>query len=170
MMPSVRRAGMTLLLAAGLLGAGVASAALLLVSEVKDEGGFFKPEAISKANKLIRDIKNQHKKDLVIETYKGVSEKRKDDLEKLGKARFFEEWARNRARALEVNGIYILICKEPPHLQVEIGNETQKKAFTLRDRDRLIELLVGRLKEKEYDEGLLETVEFVNKTLGNNLR
>lgn len=168
MMVPLRPHRLALVGTAWLLVAGLAGAAVLLVSEVKDEGDFFKPEAIARANQGIREIKNKYKKDLVIETYKGIADKRKDDLEKLGKKRFFEEWARNRARALEVDGIYILICKEPPQLQVEVGNETEKKAFPTRDRDRLLELLLGRFKKKEFDEGLSEAVEFVNKTLGNN--
>src|ERR1700733_4375124 len=110
------RAARCIGMAGVLLMAGWAAAALL-VSEVKDDGGFFKPETIKKANKGIKDIKDQHKTDLVIETSKGFPPERKDDFEKLGKERFFEEWGRERAKALEVQGLYVLICKEPRHLQ-----------------------------------------------------
>jgi uncharacterized membrane protein YgcG len=144
--------------------------AALLVSEVKDDGGFFKPEIIRKANKGIKAIKNQHKKDLVIETYRSIPAERKDDFEKLGKNRFFEEWARERGRALEANGVLILISREPSHLQVEVDSETRKKAFTLANRDRLVQLMLERFRKKEFDEGLLDAVEFVNTTLGSNLR
>jgi hypothetical protein len=158
-----------LLVLGGLFVAGGADAALL-VSEVKDDGGFFKAEAIAKANKGIKEIKNLYKKDLVIESYKGIPADRKDLFEKVGKTRFFDEWARDRARHLEVQGIYILISREPAHLQVEVGNETQKKAFTLRDRERLVALLVENFKQRKFDEGLLEAVEMVRKTLDTNLK
>lgn len=153
-----------LLFPAGLIGAA------MLVSEIRDEAGFFKPETIEQANKLIKEIKDRHKKDLVIETYKAVPDKRKDEYAKLGKDRFFEEWARERARALEADGIYLLICKEPAHLQAEVDMQTRKKTFTLQDREKIVRGLLERLRKKEFDDGLLEAVKFVDQTMGRNLR
>src|SRR5262249_48668481 len=119
---------------AGLVAvAGVAVAAL--VSEVKDDGGFFTAEAIKKANREIKAIKEQLKHDLVIETFKEVQADKKADFEKIAKdtkekARFFDEWAHQRFRELDVNGIYIMICKNPTFLEVRVGNDARKKAFT----------------------------------------
>ena len=56
---------------------------------------------------------------------------------------FFSQWARQRARELGINGIYMLICKSPAHVQVEIGNDTRKKAFTEEDRARLVKILLS---------------------------
>src|SRR5437867_125773 len=55
---------------AWLVAAGAASAAL--TAEVRDDGGFFKPETIRKANQEIKDLKHRTKKDLLVETYKTV--------------------------------------------------------------------------------------------------
>jgi hypothetical protein len=142
-----------------------------LVSEVKDDAGFFKPETIQKANREIKEIKDRYKHDVVIETFKAPPADRAEEVKKMDRSarnRFFEEWARERFKGQEVNGIYILICREPPHLQVEVGNQTQKKAFTLRDRDRLVQLLMEHFRKKEYDQGLLEGVDFVRKTMAEN--
>src|SRR5438045_1397751 len=86
---------------AGLLAfCGIAYAAL--VSEVKDDAGFFSADAIKKANAEIKAIKEQLKKDLVIETYKELPADKKQAYEKVAKdskerAHFFEEWGRERA-------------------------------------------------------------------------
>jgi uncharacterized membrane protein YgcG len=67
-----------------------------------------------------------------------------------------------------VIGIYVLITKEPGHIQVEVGHETQKAAFTSKDRDRLRDILIDGFQKKEYDRGLLDAVQFVEKTLDEN--
>src|SRR5262249_10582585 len=74
-------------------------------------------------------------------------------------------------RAFEnaVNGAYVLVCKSPAHLQVEVGKETQKKAFTPRNRNDLVKILIDKFKVKKYDEGLEEAVDFYATTLKQNL-
>src|SRR5216110_1380382 len=79
--------------------AGPASA--VLVSEVKDDAGFFKPETIKKANGEIKEIKERYKHDLVVETYKTVPADRLDEVKKMDKEsrnRFFEGWEVERAK------------------------------------------------------------------------
>src|SRR6516162_1156659 len=87
-----------LVLAGWLAAAGLAHA---LVSEVKDEAAFFSADAVKKANREIKNIKDHFKKDLVIETVKGIPGDLKDKFNEDGKAKFFEQWARDRAKALE---------------------------------------------------------------------
>src|SRR3954464_16041904 len=99
-----------------LVGVGPVSAAL--TAEVRDDAGFFKPETVKKANQEIKDLKHKTKKDLLVETFKTVPADKVEQVKNMdGPARnkFFLEWARSRARATEVNGVYILFCQEPPH-------------------------------------------------------
>jgi uncharacterized membrane protein YgcG len=150
----------------------VASPAWAVVPEIQDGGGFFKPETIAKANDLLAEIGKKHDKDLLVETYATVPADKVaavKAMEKDARSQFFQEWANSRARRRRVNGVYILICKEPGHIQVEVGRETQKGAFTTKDRTRLQEILIGAFEKKEYDRGLIEAVEFVQKTLDENM-
>jgi uncharacterized protein len=168
----IKRWILSALVLVGLLSAtGVALAAL--VSEVKDEAGFFSADAIKKANREIKNIKDSFKKDLVIETMKGIPADKKGEYEKAEKvdrAKFFDQWAHDRAKALEVNGVYVVIIKDPPHLEVEVGNETRKKAFTIENRHKLRDLLVEKFKSKKYDEGLTDAVAYVHDTMKANLK
>src|SRR5262249_23621441 len=84
-------------------------------------------------------------------------------------AQFFIDWALDRARAEKVNGIYTLIVKKPGRLQVIVGQETRKKAFTLDDRDKLVSLMLADFKNNQFDEGLLGGLDFIQKAMQKNL-
>jgi uncharacterized membrane protein YgcG len=141
--------------------------ALALTPEVRDEGHFFKFDTVAKADEIIKDIQKTKKKDLLIETFPHVpagKEKEATSTDHKEKDRFFSEWALQRAREAKVNGIYVLICKDPAYIKVAVGNQT-RQVFTDDNRDHLGKILVDRFKKKEYDEGLLEGVRYVQTTL-----
>src|SRR5579875_2331013 len=160
-----------LLIPALLIGwLGLSTGAFAAVAPViKDDGKFFSAEAVEKANAQIKKIAQDYDKDLLIETFPTIPADLKKDYQPEKKREFFEKWARDRAHDNAVNGVYVLICKTPPHLQVEVGNETQKKAFTVRNRNELAKMLLDKFKAKKYDEGLLEAVDYYGKTLRQNL-
>ena len=113
-----------------LLAGGQAIAA---VPEVRDDGHFFKPETLKKANDIIREIHDEFKQDLVIETFQtppGGEEKAKQLKATTGEARerFFKDWLRQRAEAERVGGVYVLICRSPGHVEVGTGPNTEAKA------------------------------------------
>jgi uncharacterized membrane protein YgcG len=154
------------------LALAFASPAFAVVPEVQDRAGLFKPETIAKADDVLAEIGKKHNKDLLIETYPTVPPDKVEAvkaMDKSGRAKFFQEWANSRARRRRVNGIYVLITKEPGHIQVEVGHETEKAAFTTKDADRLRDILIDAFQKKEYDRGLLEAVQFVEKTLDDNM-
>jgi uncharacterized membrane protein YgcG len=169
MMCATRRALIATVLVAGLAARAPLAA---LAAEVKDDGGFFTADAVRKANDEIQEIKRQHKKDLVIETFKAVPAaklKQFEDTPKSGQDKFFAEWAQERYRTAGVDGVYLLICRNPSKLRVAIGEPILKKAFTATDRDKLVELVIARLKDKENDKALLDAVAFVHGRLNANL-
>ena len=153
------------------LALAIVSPAVAVVPEVEDRAGFFKPETIAKVNDMLAEIGKKHNCDLLIETYPTVPADKVaavKAMDKDARARFFQEWANSRAQRRRVIGIYVLITKEPGHIQVEVGHETQKAAFTVKDRDRLRDILIDGFQKKEYDRGLLDGVQFVEKALDEN--
>jgi len=146
----------------------VASVAHAEVDGIRDNGAFFSARAKTEALSGIDDIGKRFRKDLVYETYSAIPQDLKQGVDLADKAamgRFYEEWALKQAKQQRVNGIYILLVKEPPHLQILVGNDTQKRAFSLKDRDELRSLMLPKLHNKQYDEALLESVRFVSATL-----
>jgi uncharacterized membrane protein YgcG len=156
-----------LILAVG-MGA-LASLAVAVAPVVRDDAHFFSDDARKQADRKLRDIYRDYGKDLLIETFAEIPADREEAFKREGKEGFFGTWARDRAKEEVVNGVYVLICKKPPHLQIEVGTHTRQKAFTLGNRDKLLHLLLDHFREKKYDEALTEGVKFFADTLRENL-
>lgn len=138
---------------------------------VRDTAAFFSEASKAEAGRSIAEIGRRFKKDLVIETYPEIPEAVRQGVNLADKPavnRMFEEWTVKQAKQLRVNGVYILLSKEPAHLQVVVGNETQHNAFTLKDRDALASLMLARLRTKQNDQALLEGVNFVFNTMAGH--
>ncbi len=148
------------------------SAARAGVGAIRDNAAFFSEPAKTEAARNISEIEKRYKKDLVIETFKEIPAEIKQGVDLTDKAamsRMFEQWSVKQARQQKVNGVYILLSKEPAHLQIVVGNETQSKAFTLMDRDNLAAAMLGKLRKKQNDEALLEGVNFVSTTMAGHV-
>ena len=157
---------LTLSFALGLLFS--TSMACARTGGVRDNADFFSESAKKEATRKISEMEQQHKKDLVIETFAAIPEeiKRGVDLaDKPALNKMFEQWTVKEAKQQKVNGIYVLLSKEPAHLQIVVGYDTQNKAFTFKDRDNLANLMLSKLRAKQNDEALSECVKFVSTTM-----
>jgi serine/threonine protein kinase len=136
---------------------------------IKDNGNFFSADAVTMTNKKIKEITQTYKKKLVIETFPEIPADRKQGFQPDKKQQFFEKWARDLAQDNVVDGVYVLICKAPPYLQIEVDNETLKKTFTNPNRVEMSTILLDKFRKEKYDAGLQEAVDFYGKTLRQNL-
>lgn len=143
-------------------------------AEVRDGAGFFSAETVNKANAVIQEIKERFGKDLLIETVKTVPEGKEQEARNTDpnvRRRFFSEWARERARQARVNGVYVLICRQPGHLEVAVGNKTKQSGeFSAQAQSRLNQLLVDHFRRKDYNGGLIAAVDYVKDTFGETIR
>ncbi len=158
----------TLALAGWLAAAGPAQA--VVVRAVRDEGKFFSDKARAEADKKIAEIRRAYGKDLLVETFDMVSEDKILEYSPKYRGEFFQAWLIERARAAQVNGVCILVCRNPgpPHFWAEAGKHTEEKAFTRKDRNDLIDSLTDKFKAKQYDDFLLGAVDFVAARLKAN--
>jgi hypothetical protein len=119
--------------------------------KVNDEAGLFSEDAIKAANEAIAKIKSAYHKDLLIET----REKGKDDPQE------FRQWAEERAKSQRVEGVYILIAKQPKHFEIMVGKQTLKSgAFTLAD-ERNVQKILKETLGKKPDDALRLVIEHV---------
>ncbi len=138
---------------------------------IRDTAGFFTEPAKAEASRHVAELGRRFRKDLVVETFKEIPETLRQGVnlqDKPAVNRLFEQWTVQQARQLKVNGIYILLNKEPAHLQIVVGNATQHDAFTLKDRDALASLMLGKLRAQQNDAALLEGVNFVTTTMAGH--
>lgn len=126
--------------------------------------------AVTQAQQVIDQIRIRHSKDLSVETIASVPADQRGALEAQGKDAFFEQWAHERAKAMGTNGVYVLICMEPRHLQVEVGNRTATREFTIADREALRVRLVAQFKAQQYDAGLTDAANLVLERMDANTR
>jgi hypothetical protein len=133
---------------------------------IQDSGEFFSPEVVSKANDDVRDLYRTKNKDFLIETYLSVPA---DQLEKVKssseeKTRYFRTWTRERIKAKDVNGLCLIICKNPTFLFCDVSSEA-RPVFDEQTVKELVDLVRDQFKKKEYDKGLTEAIRFVREKL-----
>ena len=154
-----------------LLAAGPATAQKKVVGPprtVQDDADFFGAAAKSQANAEIAEIKRRFNKDLLFETIvKAPASIEKIDLSNpRERNQYFEQLAEQRANNSQVDGINVLICKQPPHVEVVAGKKTRASGmFTTEDCKVLANKIAAKLRAKEPDQALLQAVTFVHDTL-----
>ena len=114
-------------------------------------------------NEQIRELYRKHHRDLLIETVAtipGDQAERVKAMPREERAKFFRNWATDRADVAVVHGVYILICKEPPFVEI-IVTQRGRQAFDKETFEKLRDLLLKAFREKRYDEGLQNAVDLV---------
>src|SRR4029077_10715640 len=108
---------------------------------IQDAAGGFRQETIAPAEQQIAAIHKKFGKDLRVETYASIPTDRADQYTPEKRNAFFATWAYQRAKAVGLDGVIVLICKDPSFLQGEVGDRTQHHAFTRANRDHMRDLL-----------------------------
>ncbi|MHB1077796.1 MAG: hypothetical protein ACYC67_00240 [Prosthecobacter sp.] len=160
-----RRLFLPALAATLLLGTAGARAA---AGGIQDDGAFFSEFAKVNATGTINDVSTRLHKDIAVQTFATVPEDMKATVihqDKAATNRGFSQWAEQLARAKKVNGVFILLVKQPAHLQVVVGTDTQRQAFTLTDRVTLIQRMLEQLRNKKNDDALIDAVNFISTTM-----
>ena len=139
------------------------------VHQVWDEAHAFKLETLQQADRIVGQIHERFGKDLMVETFASIPDDLKPAYQQQGKEKFFEGWSNTEGHDLQVNGVVILITQDPPHVQVAVGQDTRRRAFTLDDRDELVEKLVAVFEKRELDKGLIDAAEFIRDRMARNL-
>ena len=161
----------TLLGLIGVLFCGVATSSAQR-GDIRDNGAFFSDTAKAEAGRQTAEIGARFKREVVVETFKSVPDDLKQGVnlqDRAAQNRLFEQWALRQARDLKVNGVYILISKEPSHLQVLVGNETQRTLFQPRDRDALVSAMLAKLRDRKNDAALLEGIGLIATTMKSHV-
>ena len=136
-----------------------------------DEAEFFSKSAKEEASKLIANTAKELKKDLCIESLKELPKEIKNGVNPQNKAaadRMYEQFTIKQAAKRKVNGVYVLLVRQPAHMHVVVGNETSRRVFTLKDKDALVDMMLGHLRKKEFDDALLKGTRFVAATMKSN--
>jgi uncharacterized membrane protein YgcG len=154
--------------AALLTGLWAWNAALAAVApEVRDDAKMFSPAALKKADEGIRKIFVDHDRDLLIETFASVPTEELEKvkaMDKSEKTTYFTRWAKERVSQRAVNGVYVLICKEPRFVRAGVV-EKMPHQFPKGFNEVVEETLIKEFKDGHFDEGLDHVVRLVQDKL-----
>jgi hypothetical protein len=132
---------------------------------VRDDGRYFSAAALTKANDEVCGLLHATGRDLLVETYAAVPAElaeKVQSLEGANRAAFFRDWAKKRSAAAGVNGVTVLICRDPGYLTVAVS-ESAKAAFDPEASKRLREALKAKVQDGNADDGLLAIVRQVRE-------
>jgi S1-C subfamily serine protease len=139
---------------------------------VKDEAKFFSEGAVNKATEQVHELARKYDRDLLVETYPKVPADQVDKVKEMNaqeRANFFRVWARARIKAQGLVGVYVLVCKEPSYVRVEVSNRA-KVLFDEGFVKELVKDLLAQFRKKEYDEGLSGAVKMVSDKLAAEVK
>src|SRR3982751_659352 len=163
-MTQPRRRSLPPAMTACLLAASVAPLAAAPAARaaggIHDNARLFKPETIQQAQQVLQQIEQSHKRDVLIETYPTIPGAPTGEGQEQARNEFFTKWIRQRGLELKVRGLGVLIVRAPPHLQVYVGSSTEGM-FPPSDQKELQQKLAQALRDKHYDNGLVQTVNFI---------
>jgi hypothetical protein len=152
----------------GLLFAGQAAWS---AEPIDDAAALFSDATGQRAAAAIQAIAQRYHIDLRVETFAQVPGERAAQYYEaktaVGRGRFFTRWAHDQAAAERVDGIYVLICKDPLHVRV-VTNPTapgRPSSFSDRECSELQKRLDDAFRRQHYDAGLLEGIDFVRDQL-----
>ena len=105
----------------------VSASAFAAEPRLYDNAKMFSEETAAQANQILSRIKSNHDKEVVVETFASIPESLRSQFENQDRHEFFENWLRSRARHYGVNGVFVLICRDPGRLELEPGLQTRRK-------------------------------------------
>src|SRR5262249_12036621 len=108
------------------------------------------PHALREAQRQILHLARKHNVEVYTETVTCLPRAESKKVE-------------DRARAAGSHGLYLLICKEPPGVQVVVSDALAKKGFTSESAVELKKVAEESVKQRQFDRGLVQSVRFVTQ-------
>jgi S1-C subfamily serine protease len=134
----------------------------------RDGGRFFSPAAWSDfqaAAKRLRDAKNL---DIVVETYATIPNDKSASVKAIPadeRSRFYRDWAKARIKSENIAGALLIVTREPTFLYVEFADHPRVRVNP-EDAKKLTEAVIGKFRDRKFDEGLREFADRAAALLG----
>jgi TPM domain len=139
------------------------------LAEVKDDTSLFTTSALQQADQITRQFKQKYGKEMLVEVFAEIPADLRSQYSADRKDQFFSQWTLRRMQEIKANGVYVLVCRNPSHLQANAGNDTRQRAFTQQNLQQLKNIMLSQFQNKQYDQGLLDGVNYVDRTFAANL-
>src|SRR5688572_12241256 len=136
---------------------------------IRDEGGFFSPDAEARVGQMIDAIEREYGKRLVVETYPGIPPAMRGDYSPQRKDEFFTQWVETRGKQSGADFV-ILVSREPAHIKVRANRAARDSGlFPGEEAQRVSDAMAAAFRDRDYDAGLSRAVQQVRERLAGNL-
>jgi uncharacterized membrane protein YgcG len=118
-----------------------------------DRAGMFSADAVRSAEDSLQHFKRRTGADVVVETIpdlRAIDGKINPRLPPTESDRILAKAAKDRAKAKKINGLYILICREPEKLKFE----SARNVINPQDTQAVVQAVMSSLKNREFDGAL----------------
>ena len=110
------------------------------------ESKLFTQDGIDRAKSALAGVQFERGLHLTIDTYAEMPAGKKAAFAALGddkerKAKFYKDWAHERATDEKAKGPFVLICRKPGHIEVLVDKQSRERGFTHEDETKLREIL-----------------------------
>jgi len=137
---------------------------------ITDGGSFFSEDAIQRALRVNQRIAEFFGKEVVVETFDHLPIDKMVEFQTQlkTKEKFYSDWANELGHKLHVNGVIILMVRQPGHLVISVGQDTRRKLFTVKDRNALVQLMLEHIRARRFDQALVQGMQFVLERMWAN--
>ncbi len=152
--------GRNWLVALAAIGLGI-SGGVLHAQEIRDGANFFSPEARAAVAKELTELQARHNVGFTVETVASPDVELARKIEGQPKERRNAEFvkaARLRAQQTKSHGVFVMIWKNPSHLNVEFSRRLVERGFVQADQTAVRDALLAGFKDKKFDQGLRDAV------------
>lgn len=133
--------------------------------ELRDEGNFFSPDAQQQARQLIDRVRINSGRDVVVHTYASIPADMRSGYSETKKVNFFDQWMIRLGRETGAD-VFVLITRDPSHVQVGSSQAMRNAGgFTVADQGETAGRILNRFRQRQFDQGLLEGLEFIDRRL-----
>jgi uncharacterized protein len=153
------------LLAAACALAALAVAPAARAGTLRDDAGFFSPDARPKVQAALDRIQQSYGRNVAVETYPAPPASVPTGGDERARNEAYHAWAQQRGKELGAD-VLVLITRNPSHLRVD-SREALKQSgqFTAADQDAASAVILPLFKQRRYDDGIMQGVEFIERKL-----
>jgi V8-like Glu-specific endopeptidase len=134
----------------------------------KDDGKFFSAETMKRVQAAADKLLKEKGIDLLIETVQTPPKADADKLKAMTpeeREKFFKEYALERCKAEKINGVYVIVSRNPGFVWVEITGPAYS-TFPEGTASRFTQTLHKAFKERKFDAGLMEGIQQILEVQG----
>jgi hypothetical protein len=143
-----------------------AGASLLPAATLRDDGGFFSPEAEQRVAQTLDRIRQRHGKVVAVETYQAPPSSISTGGDERARNVAYHDWAQRRGREIGAD-LLVLVTRNPTHLRVDSNQAAQNSgAFTTADQTAAANVMLPLFRQQRYDDGLQQVIDFIDRRLG----